>query len=208
LLPEGPERLRGSVLKKSLNILLLLSLLVVGCGKNLAVGAYGQPYSGYAIDPTTGLPIDPSTGMPFVPSPIGGVGSPTVYPGVPTFVPQLPPGYPMAYTPFLPIDFFMRNNPQFVGYWSSFWMQWVGFSAQYGYSQYDFVNFWLTFCPTRWNTPGFINLYAYLNQNFYGWVRPGAILAPSMVPSVFWQNYAGFSYGPVWNYSYSFGYAH
>jgi hypothetical protein len=126
------------------------------------------------------------------------------YPGYnqfPGFHPQMPSsGYPSAYTPFLPIDYYMRNNPQMTHYWNGFWYQWQNHCSQQGMSPYNFNYFWYTYVPQQWNFGGYQQLYTYFNQTFYYWMTPNVQFSQNLNPNTFWSNYSGYGYGPAWTY--------
>ncbi len=151
----------------------LLVAFTVSCGKNEVIYPYAmnQP-----------LNQAPYMGNGFSPSGNGG------------FSPQLPSGYPSAYTPFLPIDNYMRGNPQLAGYWQSHWMNWRSHCSQRGYSPYDFNQFWFSYTPQQWQNTGFYPLYQQFNQSFYGWANPQVQYASGLSPANFWFNYQGMSY--------------
>jgi hypothetical protein len=191
-----------------------LALSLVGCGKNELIypiapqpyqpitqappPGYGYPGSGYPGYGTPGYPYGtPGYGTP-------GYGSPGYpyggYPG--GFQPSMPGGYPSAYTPFLPIDNFMRQNPQTAGYWPGFWNQWRQHCQYQGCNPYDFNKFWFDYCPQYWNHGAYLQLYVYLDQNFYFWMSPNTRFSQQLNPQNFWNYYQGYNYGNVWDLYY------
>jgi hypothetical protein len=156
-----------------------LVFLTLACGKNQAIYPIGSQ------------PLYQAPGMN------GGY-----YPGsgMQAFNPQMPSGYPAAYTPFLPVDYFMRNNPQYSGYWAGYWQGWQSHCNRYGYSPYDFNYFWYVYTPYYWNQMGYGALYNYFNQSFYSWASPQVQIATSVSPASFWVNYQGMGYGAQWWY--------
>jgi len=125
-----------------------------------------------------------------------------VNPGGTGFQPQLPAGYPNTYTPFLPVDYYMRNHPQLSGQWPVLWNQWQNYSQWVGVSPYNFQVFWFEFCPQQWNSGQFYNLYSYLDQSFYHWVQPTTQFSPQMSPETFWSPYQGYGYSQTWTFEY------
>lgn len=119
-------------------------------------------------------------------------------PGGTGFQPQLPQGYPNQYTPFLPVDYYMRNHPQMAAQWPVLWTQWQAYAVVIGVSPYNFPVFWFEFCPQQWNAGAFYSMYSYLDQNFYYWVTPTTAFSPAMSAQTFWTPYQGFGYGSSW----------
>ncbi|MBY0371630.1 hypothetical protein K2X33_13170 [bacterium] len=123
-------------------------------------------------------------------------------PGGYGFQPQLPSGYPASYTPFLPLDYFMRNQPQLAVQWPVIWNQWQVYAVRVGVSPYNFPVFWLQYIPMQWGTGPMGNVYSYMNQNFYYWVQPTTTFSPMMTPATFWAPYQGFGYSTTYTYTY------
>lgn len=160
-------------------LLLAVVLFLAACGKN-------GPYDGYGYGPYTQAPGYPGT-YPY------GYGGNNGYGG---FNPQLPSGYPSSYTPFLPVDYYMRNHPTYAAYWPSFWNQWTRDCRTMGYSPYNFSYFWYSYVPRYWAAGPYQQFYSYFNSTFYYWMAPGAQFATSLSPQQFWSGYSGYGY---WN---------
>lgn len=140
------------------------------------------------------------TQIPSVPyQPITQAPPPTAYPPTttptgPTFQPSLPPGYTWSYTPFLPVDYYMRQ-PGYQNYWAQVWAYWQQYATQRGTNQYDFNTFWFTFCPQIWQGTQMWSMYQYINTNYYYWVQPTTQFTTNLNPTYFWQYYYGYGYG-------------
>lgn len=186
-------------------------LLISACGKN----APNAPYGGYmpvAPAPQGQLPYyggygPGSGGYPYGGGqyPYGGMGgypygSPYGYgyPGAQYpyyFNPQMPSGYPSQYTPFLPLDNYFRNNPQYgQPYWNALWNQWYQTANHWGVSPYDFPVFWNEYCPQVMRSGQEYGIYVTFQQNFYSWAQPGVEVPTNVNPNSFWIHYLGVIY--------------
>lgn len=180
----------------SFALLMAVAVLVSACGKNepiVPVGAYPSPYNQAPVNPN-GTYYPPSTQYPTGPSPY--------------FQPQMPQGYPNQYTPFLPIDNYMRRTPPMQQYWSNLWVNWQSYSYQHNYNQYDFSRFWYEYCPQQMYGTQYQQLYSYFDQNVYYWTSPNMQWGGNYDPSYYWQNYNYMSYQPIDNYGYCDGYCY
>ncbi len=180
------------VFGKSLNLILVAAIglfVAVGCGKSQGdfqglnspyMAAPGFP-GGYTALPASGYPANP------------------VYGG---FNPQLPVGYPADYTLFLPVDYFMRTNPQTAPFWPGYWNAWASYAYLRGWSVYDFKHFWYDYTAIQWSKGAWNQIYRYLDRNFYAWLNPYVVYATPVNPQAFWVNYSGYGYGNSWNFFY------
>lgn len=152
--------------------------LALACGKN-------DPIRTVGYYPPPGGP----DGMPYAPPPGGGYYPPGVpqvpypYPPYPgggqcnqCFNPQLPPGYPPQYYPFLPVHIYIVSHPMI-------WIQWQQIA---GSNQYNFPAFW------NWCRPQMGPAWDFYNSNIYSWMTPQTQFPPYADPGSFWQNYRGF----------------
>ncbi len=197
--------------KGSYILLALFVLALAACGKNEALfpiaqqpygqspygqspygqSPYGQPYGQSPYGPmyqapgygAPGYPSNYTPGYGYLP----GYGNNGYYPG--GFAPQMPSGYPSAYTPFLPVDYYMRNNPQLAPQWPQIWNQWRNYANNYGYNPYDFNRFWFDYCPRSNMSP---QIYIYLDQTFYPWVNTNTVFPANLNPQYFWIHYQGY----------------
>jgi len=162
-------------MRKGCFSLLALLILTPACGKNDYVRTVGyQP------------PVNQAPGY-FPPGNSGG------------FQPQLPPGYPPQYTPFLPIDHYMRMNPHRQQYWVQIWQQWQVYAVVHHYPVYDFTPFWFDFCQNEWGQGPLYPMYDYFNQNYYSWASPNTQVGSHLDPSYFWEGYQGGGYDLNWD---------
>lgn len=166
-------------------------LFFAACGKNEPVTATGP---GYPYTPYPQAPMPPNGGYQMPPNytPTGGGGY------NPYFYPQLPPGMPNQYTPWLPIDNYFRQNPTTVNIWVNIWTNWQGYANYNGYSPYDFTKFWFDFCPQQY--PQYQPMWNYFDTNVYWWVDPYSQINCQQDPSYFWQYYVGYDYGGMNSY--------
>lgn len=177
-------------------VLFFWVLFLMGCGKNEAV----RP-----IPITPPPPANPPTQAP---PPMGGPGgyfpggyNPGYPPGfqppgmMPPFRPQMPPGMPSQYYPFLPVDNYFRGQPQTMPYWNQVWRGWQGYAQDVGRSQFDFNTFWYDYCPQIWSGGQMAGVYNSIDINFYEWVSPNDTqFSPYADPGYFWSNYNGMGY--------------
>jgi hypothetical protein len=173
------QGLQIQVLQGSWVLLVVLFLWVAGCGKNAPVNIGNAPY------------------------PISYYGGNTS--DYPNFYPQMPQGYPNQYTPFLPIDNFMRSSPSCQScqnYWTTFMSGWQNYAQYNGISPYNFSYFWTSYCPQQWQGSSMMGLHQYFNQSFYYWVTPSTQFNSSITPNSFWGGYSGYSYGGLHEYGY------
>ncbi len=157
-------------------------LVLSACGKN------------EAVFPTPGQPIYQA---PYQQPGYGGYPSGNGYPpgnGYPTggFYPQMPQGYPQGYTPFLPVDYYMRNHPTYGQQWPQMWNQWNNHCHQSGISPYNFNVFWFEYFPSRYTSQPMTQIYYYLDVSYYGWMTPQTQFPQQMNPQIFWQYYQGY----------------
>lgn len=179
-------------MSRSFSILLVaVALVLSACGKNEPIVPIGGGYYGPQA------PMPPGGGYYPPTSPYGGPG-PSPY-----FQPHMPNGYPNQYTPFLPIDNYMRRTPQMQQVWVNIWVNWQGYSQRRGYSPYDFSRFWYEYCPQQFSGTQYQNLYNYFDQNVYNWVDPYQSWGGNYDPSYYWQNY---NYMPYYDLDYGYGY--
>ena len=155
----------------------------------------GYPYPGYSpsYNGSNGYyPSGPYNGPQS--SPYGYNYPGTYYPYY--YYPQMPQGYPSAYTPFLPIDNYYRNNPAYgPQYWQQIWSNWLVTAQYWQVSPYDFNMFWNSYCPLIFTSGNSYNIYVTLGQQFYSWATPGVTInVGSSSPSQFWINYIGIVY--------------
>ncbi len=147
---------------------LVVILFLSSCGKNenfIPVGNFPHP-------PTVSSPYSPG----------------------PYFYPQMPNGYPPQYYPYLPVHNYFNQNPMLSGYWQQYWNNWVNYCGYYQCNPYNFSLFWYDYCPRQWRNTDMWNLYLFLDSNFYYWMQPDTVFIELEDPSVFWQNYYGYSY--------------
>lgn len=146
-------------------------------------GGYGYPnQSGYGY-PNQGGYGYPGAGSPYAGSPSGG------------FNPQIPPGYPSSYYPFLPINGYFQQNPGMQNYWNNFFGGWQQYAANQGYDPYNFTPFWTEYAANQWgNGSPYSGLYNSFNNNVYYWVTPQTQFPSYANPATFWAPYAGMSY--------------
>lgn len=171
-------------LKNILKVALGISLLFfAACGKNEPVTATGPGYP-YPNNYYPQAPVPPN----------GGYQVPPGY-NQPYFNPQMPPGMPNQYTPWLPVDNYFRQNPTTVNIWVNIWNNWQGYAGQNGYSQYDFPRFWFDYCPQYY--PQYNNVWNYFDTNVYWWVNPYTQMDCGQDPGYFWQYYSGVPYGGI-----------
>lgn len=166
--------------KGSYILLAFLMLALAACGKNEALFPIAQQPYGAPIYQAPGYPSNPGYGYP------PGYGNNGYYPG--GFAPQMPSGYPSAYTPFLPVDYYMRNHPQLAPQWPQMWNQWRTYADHYGYNPYDFNRFWFDYCPSSMNQ----QIYVYIDQTFYSWANYDTVFPTNMNPQFFWMHYQGY----------------
>ncbi len=157
-------------------VLLASVLFLSACGKNDAV---------YPVRPLTQAP----------PPQYGGYQP--QYPGGPgTFQPQFPPGQPpQQFYPFVPIDNYFRQRPQFQQYYPQMWSRWQQYAGYYGTNQYDFTTFWLDFCPQDMQAYGYGDAYNYVDTSFYYWVQPETYFDVNVNVNTFWDSYDGYYWG-------------
>jgi len=140
--------------------LLVFLLLFAACGKNDAVRNVG-----------TGGPYAPQA--PYNPNYPQGPQNPQY----PPFNPQLPPGMPPQYTPWLPVDNYFRQQPPQVTnvYINVILPQWQQYANYYGYNQYDFNTFWYDYCPQYVIPYGYMDAgtYSYYDSYYY-WAGYGS----------------------------------
>jgi hypothetical protein len=187
-------------------------IVLAACGKNQAVAPFA-PVPPSAGAPYPGQPMYPNGGGVY---PNGGAypggyytpyGAPYTYPGSSNYVPSpyynpgLPGGYPSAYTPFMPLDYFMRSNPTHAPYWQQHWNGWQQWAGYNGISPYDFNTFWFHYCPQVWQGTEYWDLYRYFDTNFYYWWNPGNVYGP-WDPGATWVNYSGYSYYGLYQLGY------
>jgi len=151
--------------------LLALFVIFTACGKNDPVRTVG--------------------GNPRIPPPQQG-------PGLPPFQPTMPPGYPPQYTPFLPVDNYMRMNPVRHQYWIQIWHEWRVYAVVNQCDVYDFPRFWYDFCQERMYGD-MAPVYQYFDQNFYPWMSPDTQFYPDLEPNTFWSGYEGYPNYPDWD---------
>lgn len=171
-------------------------------------GAYPAPPVGY--QPTM-MPSGPGMGgypsQPF-PGPVppggygGGYGGGSgggygPYSPSPYMVPTLPPGQPQRYTPFVPIDNYMRRRPETYQYWTNFWGDWQQYAGRNNYDPYDFNRFWFDYCPNRWEGGNFAGMYNHFDANVYFWVDMETTFSTTSSADYFWFNYNGMPYTEV-----------
>ena len=185
---------------RSILVLVALSILVA-CGKN--DGVNGGGYQPVPVPPAGGGPIPqapPPPGGGYYPPPGYGGGYSGGYPGgypggspgygpSSYFYPQMPTGYPSRYTPFVPIDNYMRRYPTTQHYWNNIWNGWVDYSYQYGYDTYDFNTFWFDYCPQGMNGTPFQPIYNNFDSQVYFWADYNTQYSNNMTVDFFWQNY-------------------
>ncbi len=138
----------------------------------------------------------------------GYPGQYPTYPGQqpPTFNPVLPQGQQPQYTPFVPIDCYMNQNPQLYQYWQTMWSDWQNYSYYYGIDQYDFSTFWFDYCPQQWQGTQYQEIYTYLDTYFYSWTTPQTQFSPyGYDPGQFWGGYQQFPMQP-WDQYGGYGY--
>jgi hypothetical protein len=179
-----------------ISALIVVGLLVSACGKNEAFvpGGYYPPVNQAPMPPGGGY-YPPSTQYPG--------GGPSPY-----FRPQLPQGYPNQYTPFLPLDNYMRRTPPMQQMWVNVWVNWQDYSYQRGYDQYDFSRFWYEYCPQQFYGTQYWDMYNYFDQNVYQWADPNMQWGQSYDPYYFWQNYDYMPYQPIDSYGYCDSYCY
>lgn len=178
-------------------LVLVLLAVVVSCGKNEGVRSIPAAPPPPSNPPTQAPP--PSGGYPGGYGPVGGYNPGTYppgtgYPGGPAFQPQMPPGMPPQYYPFLPIDNYMRQQ-RMAPYWNQVWGNWQNYAGYQDYDIYDFNVFWYDYCPQIWEGTSMAGVYNSIDINFYDWVDPYSTqFSPDADPSYFWFNYSGMSY--------------
>jgi len=180
----------------------LLLLVFVACGKNDGIRGVGaQPYP----PPVVQAPPPPGGGYAppppgYMPPPMPQYPNPNYQPPA-YWVPTLPPGRTTPrYTPFLPIDNYMRRTPQRHQRWIDFWAGWQGYSRHRGYDEYDFNHFWFEYCPEQWEGTDYAHVYNQLDASVYFWVDMYTPIAPTAEPNHFWQYYSGMPYGDLDSY--------
>lgn len=125
----------------------------------------------------------------------GGMYPPGGYPSGPVFQPHMPPGMPPQYYPFLPIDHYMRREPQRIPYWNQVWAGWQNYSQYVGRDEFDFNTFWYEYCPQIWSGTSMAEVYNTIDINFYEWVDPYSTSFSAYAdPSYFWFYYDGMGY--------------
>ena len=164
---------------------LIISFLIISCGKNDAITPtgvtpqYPQNTPNYQQAPAP---------QGYYPQQGGGNYGPN------QFVPQMPSGYSQGYYPFLPVYQYMQNRPQYQNFWNQTWYGWQSYANSNGYNQNDFNTFWFDYCPQQWGNSGQSQLYQYFDQNFYWWVTPETQFPSSVDAGYYWQNYTGYQY--------------
>lgn len=132
--------------------LLLLTVVVAGCGKNdnfRNTGAYG----GYG-------PVAPAPYMAPPATPYYGGGYTPQW--------QIPPQQPPQFQPFAPMYHYMQQTPQMAGYWQYLWYQWFLYSQQRQVPLYNFQVFWGQFCPQMWGgMSGYQQMYRWFDISVY-----------------------------------------
>lgn len=121
------------------------------------------------------------------------------YPGQPpTFQPQLPQWQQQPqFTPFVPIDCYMNQNPALYQYWQTMWYGWQNYAVSYNINPYDFTTFWYDYCPQQWQGTEYQEIYTYLDTYFYSWMSPQTQFSPyGYDPTQFWGGYQAFPMQP------------
>jgi hypothetical protein len=176
--------------KLGFSLFIAATLFVVACGKN----APNTPYGPGQFYPQAPLP---NGSMPYYQNGGSPYGSPYGY-NAPNanspyyFNPQMPSGFPQSYYPFLPIDNYFRNNPQYgQPYWNGLWNHWQNTAHHWGVSPYDFTVFWNEYCPQVWTSGQEHQIFVHFNQTFYHWAQPQVVIPAVVNPTQFWTHYIG-----------------
>ncbi len=179
---------------------LMLSVVLISCGKNDPIVPYGGNSAPIQAPPPPNYTPGGGYGGGYGPG-NGGYGgggySPNQFfpqPQLGNFMPQMPQQRPPQFYPFVPIDNYMRRDPRLQQYWQRYWQQWQGYAQQHNYSQYNFSAFWFDYSSRQWGNGQWSQIYQYFDSNFYYWTQPGIQFTTggSRSPEYFWQNCSGF----------------
>ena len=173
---------------RSVFFIAIVFVFFAACGKNDGVYPAGSlGYSPYGPGGPVQAPPPPAGS--FAP-PVGGTYPPYA------FNPQMPPGYPPQYTPFLPIDNYYNSNPQLQPMWPQIWSGWLSYAGNQGYGPYDIGPFYTQYFPQVGNASQFGSFYN-------NWVTPQTTCSScSTDPSTFWAAYIGYSFSSCDSCSY------
>lgn len=133
---------------------------------------------------------------------VGVAPNPQQFPQFPGQPPQFQPQLPQwqqqpQFTPFVPIDCYMNQNPALYQYWQTMWVDWQSYAYYYGVNEYDFNTFWFDYTPQVWQGTEYQQIYSYLDTYFYYWTTPQTQFSPTGYdPYQFWGGYQSFPMEP------------